>query len=113
MRTFRRCVFGNPAQLRPGLLVEKGICTKPLARRTIPRVRKVALKGWSRGGPTVSGLCGEQEASCCLVAQILNRGQTRGLLNRWGAWRCASAFVWCAEHVLQLEGENPFDNLMR
>jgi hypothetical protein len=30
-----------------------------------------------------------------------------------GAWRCASAFVWCAEHVLQLEGENPFDNLMR
>jgi hypothetical protein len=24
----------------------------------------------------------------------------------------SGAFLWCAEHVRQLEGESPFDNLM-
>jgi hypothetical protein len=25
---------------------------------------------------------------------------------------CGRPFSWCAEHVRQLEGESPFDNLM-
>jgi hypothetical protein len=49
--------------------------------------------------------CASQRSTQCAYFILIHVANTKGR-------HCCRPFLWCAEHVRQLEGESPFDNLM-